>query len=306
MDTYAGGIYDTWQREMRVCHASNFEKFFLFSIPSGELSHSELQNILDKTSSKQEFLDVLKSMQEQDVLQNALDQFSSYIDQIPIENKSEFVTALLEIGDEVDHDNAGFSFDSSHISIVRLLLWYLRRIDSADERGEVLVASFELPNSGLSIIETILQRDQERRTKQDPDLFLSDATFDKLKVIFVSKLDALSENSPNDLIQHPHLGSFIWRWKRWGDENKVKSWLAEQANQIENCTALLLAFLRVGSSQALGDYVARRTTSIEIESIEEFFPVELLITTVSGLNQAELNEYESEAVEAFERAIRER
>ena len=304
--TYAGGIYDTWQREMRVCHASNFEKFFLFSIPSGELSHSELQNILDKTSSKQEFLDVLKSMQEQDVLQNALDQFSSYIDQIPIENKSEFVTALLEIGDEVDHDNAGFSFDSSHISIVRLLLWYLRRIDSADERGEVLVASFELPNSGLSIIEIILQRDQERRTKQDPDLFLSDATFDKLKVIFVSKLDALSENSPNDLIQHPHLGSFIWRWKRWGDENKVKSWLAEQANQIENCTALLLAFLRVGSSQALGDYVARRTTSIEIESIEEFFPVELLITTVSGLNQEELNEYESEAVEAFERAIRER
>lgn len=301
--TYAGGIYDTWHREMRVCHESNFEKYFLFSIPSGELSNSALQDMLDKTSSKLEFLNILTTLQEQGILQNALSQFGAYIDKIPMENKFDFVSALLEIGDEVDHDNASFSFNNSNISIVRLILWYLRRIDSIDERGSVLVSSFKEPTSGLSIVETILQGDQERRGKQDTDLFLSDNDFEELKSLFVNKLDSLSEHSPKELIQHSHFGSFIWRWKRWGDEGKVKSWLSAQAQDKENCATFLQAFLRVGSSQAMGDYVARRTTQIDIESIEEFFPAENLVSTLGELNRSELNKSELEAIEAFERAI---
>jgi predicted KAP-like P-loop ATPase len=301
--SYAGGIYDTWHREMRVCHASNFDKYFLFSVPSGELSNSALQDMLNKTVSKEGFIDALITLKEQGILQNALSQFGAYVNQIPMDNKHQFIGALLETGDEVDSDNSSLSFNSSHISIVRLVLWYLRRIDSIEERGEVLLSCFNDPASGLSIVESILQADQERRTRQDTDLLLSDAHFDALKSIFVNKLDTLAQNNPDDLMRHKQLSSVIWRWKRWGNEELVQTWLSEQAQKSEYCTILLQTFLRVGSSQSMGDYVARRTTQIEIESIEEFFPVAYLVTSLSQLNRNELGKSEIEAIEAFEIAI---
>jgi hypothetical protein len=220
-----------------------------------------------------------------------------------MDNKHQFIGALLETGDEVDSDNSSLSFNSSHISIVRLALWYLRRIDLIEERGEILLSCFNEPTSGLSIVESILEGDQEKRVRQDTDLLLSDAHFDALKSIFVNKLDTLAQDNPDDLIRHKQLSSVIWRWKRWGDEELVQTWLSEQAQKSEYCTILLQTFLRVGSSQSMGDYVARRTTQIDIESIEEFFPVEYLVTSLSQLNRDELNESEIEAIEAFEIAI---
>src|SRR5690606_12684356 len=42
---YSGEFASTWLREMRVCHPSIFDKYFQFSIPSGELSNSDLQEM---------------------------------------------------------------------------------------------------------------------------------------------------------------------------------------------------------------------------------------------------------------------
>ena len=55
---------------------------------------------------------------------------------------------------------------------------------------------------------------------------LRDEEFDLLKVEFVRKWT--SEYNSNELLSHEHLVSFLYRWKRWGDENKVTDWLKLQ------------------------------------------------------------------------------
>jgi len=46
---------DQWFKAMRICHPSNFDKYFQFSIPTGEISHSELQEMLELTSDREAF-----------------------------------------------------------------------------------------------------------------------------------------------------------------------------------------------------------------------------------------------------------
>jgi predicted KAP-like P-loop ATPase len=68
---YSGDFANTWLREMRVCHPNNFDKYFQFSIPSGELSNSDLQDMLSLTANSDRFSSFVLSLEERGILNNA-------------------------------------------------------------------------------------------------------------------------------------------------------------------------------------------------------------------------------------------
>ncbi|TOG74260.1 NTPase, partial [Vibrio parahaemolyticus] len=139
-------------------------------------------------------------------------------------------------------------------------------------------------SSGISIVEHILLGDENRREKSDADQILRDEEFDLIKVEFVRKLDEMSKNNSNELLSHEHLVSFLYRWKRWGDENKVTDWLKLQANTVEGCITLLKGFVGKSSSQAMGDYVVKVTTYIKLESIEDFLEIAPIEEKLRGID----------------------
>ena len=196
---YSGDFANTWLREMRVCHPSNFDKYFQFSIPSGELSNSDLQEMLSLTADADRFPSFILSLKERGILKNALSQFESFTDEIPLENGSTYIKGIIDIGDQVDHESIGFTMFSSNTHAVRLVVGFLRRIDDLEERGKLLIECFKASN-GISIVEHILQGDENRRKKSDADQILRDEEFEQLKAEFVKKLDEMSVNSPTELL----------------------------------------------------------------------------------------------------------
>lgn len=252
---YSGEFSSTWLREMRVCHPSNFDKYFQFSIPSGELSNSDLQEMLSLTADSDRLSSFILSLKERGILKNALSQFESFTDEVPLENGRAYIKGVLDIGDQIDHESIGFTMFSSNTHAVRLVVWFLRRIDDLEERGKLLLECFKA-SKGLSIVEHILQGDENRREKADADQILRDEEFELLKAEFVKKLDEMSENAPGELLSNEHLVSFLYRWKRWGNENKVVNWLKSQTQTAEGCLTLLKRFASKSSSHAMGDYVS--------------------------------------------------
>jgi predicted KAP-like P-loop ATPase len=93
---YASDFGDNWLREVRVCHPSIFDKYFQFSIPSGELSNSDLQEMLSLTSNSQEFSSFILSLQDRGILKNALAQFESFTDDIQLDHGFNYLKALLD------------------------------------------------------------------------------------------------------------------------------------------------------------------------------------------------------------------
>ncbi|EGQ8103621.1 NTPase [Vibrio parahaemolyticus] len=302
---YSGDFFSTWLREMRVCHPSNFDKYFQFSIPSGELSNSDLQEMLSLTADSDRFSSFILSLKDRGILKNALSQFESFTDDIPLGNGHSYIKGILDIGDQIDHESTGFTMFSSNTHAVRLVVWFLRRIDNLEERGKLLLECFKA-SSGISIVEHILLGDENRREKSDADQILRDEEFDLIKVEFVRKLDEMSKNNSNELLSHEHLVSFLYRWKRWGDENKVTDWLKLQANTVEGCITLLKGFVGKSSSQAMGDYVVKVTTYIKLESIEDFLEIAPIEEKLRGIDESKFDSKEREALKAFQEALEKR
>lgn len=302
---YAGDFGNTWLREMRVCHPSNFDKYFQFSIPSGELSNSDLQEMLSLTSDSEALSSFILSLKEREILKNALSQFESYTDEVPLDNGYSYIKALLDIGDVIDHESVGFTMFSSNTHAVRLVVWFLRRIDNIEERGDLLHRCFAA-SEGLSIVEHILQADENRREKSDPDIVLGDRSFAAIKQEFVLKLVSLAEKSPDLLMTHEHLVSFLYRWKRWGDEGKVLAWIKSQTDNADGCIKLLKAFVTKSSRQGMRDYVAKVSSIIRLESIEKFIEVEPIKQLISGVDMNSLDDKSKEAILAFNDALERR
>lgn len=302
---YAGDFASTWLREMRVCHPSNFDKYFQFSIPSGELSNSDLQDMLSLTVDSARFSSFILSLKDRQILKNALSQFESFTDDIPLQNGPSYIKGILDIGDQIDHESIGFTMFSSNTHAVRLVVWFLRRIDELEERGKLLLACFKA-SKGISIVEHILQGDENRREKGDPDQILRDDEFELLKSEFVKKLDEMSENVPSELLSNEHLVSFLYRWKRWGDEDKVINWLKSQTQTAEGCLSLLKRFLGKSSSQAMGDYVVKIHTYIKLENIENFLEIALIQERLKGIDEDKLDSQDKEALKAFHIALEKR
>lgn len=302
---YASDFGNTWLREMRICHPSNFDKYFQFSIQKGELSNSDLHEMLSLTSDSESFVSFILSLQERGILKNALAQFESFTDEVPLENGYAYVKGLIDIGDQIDHESVGFTMFSSHTHAIRLVIWFLRRIDDMEERGNLLLKCFK-ESDGISIVEHILQGDENRREKADKDIILQDSKFEKLKQDFVQKLDDMAENSPEKLMTNEHLVSFLYRWKRWGNDDKVTTWLKSQTESVSGCINLLKRFVRKSSTQSMHDYVVKVTNNINLESIEHFIEIEPIIIKIRNIDEKELDSKAKEAIQAFNEALEKR
>ena len=168
---YSEDFNDRCLKEMRVCHPSNFDKYFQFSIPSGELSNSDLQNMLKLTSDSDSFSSLILSFKELGILQNALSQFGAFTNEIPLQNQFDYIKGILDIGDQVDHESTGFTESSSNVHAARLVFMFLRRIENLNDRGKLLLECFQA-SRGMSIVQRILQDEENRRKGSDSNLSL--------------------------------------------------------------------------------------------------------------------------------------
>lgn len=303
--SYSGTYANTWLREMRICHPSNFDKYFQFTIPQGELSHSDLKEMLALTSDAERFASFIESLSERGIVKNALAQFESFTGEVPIENGHDYVKGLLDVGDKLEHESVGFTMFSANTHAVRLVVWFLRRIENIDDRSSLLLDSFKA-SDGLSVVEHILMADENRREKADVDVVLSEDQFDAIKKEFIRKLEFMAENKPETLMNHDHLASLLYRWMRWGSDSNVVSWLQKQIQNADGCIRLLAAFVTKSTSQTLGEYSVTISNNINLNNIENFIPVASIVEKVSKVNIESLDAKSREAVEAFNIALERR
>jgi len=302
---YSGDFASGWLKEMRVCYPSNFDKYFQFSIPSGELSNSDLQEMLSLTDDADKLSSFILSLKERNILKNALSQFESFTGDIPLKNGNSYIKGILDIGDQIDYELIGLTAFSSHSNAVRLVVWFLRRIEDKGKRGKLLLECFKASN-GISIVEYILQSDENRREKSEADQILLDGEFDQLKTEFVKKLDKMSVDSPDKLLAHEHLVSFLYRWRRWGDENKVMDWLKLHTQSAEGCIKLLRRFVGKSSFYGMGDYVVKYTTHFKLNDFENFLDVSPIQEKLRDFDENKLDSEAQVALKAFQDALEER
>ncbi len=304
---YGSDFSDEWFKELRICHPDIFPRYFQFSIPIGDISQSELEEIIDLSTDRKALEDKLNSLMDKGLLKAALNQLDAYKQDIPIENSNDFIPALMDIGGKTEDKSGGFTGFSAHMHLMRIVLWYLRQEEDVKKRGELLLSAFSKAN-GLSVMSHILAGEVSRRKKEEAvDLLLTDdATFEKVKKIFVEKLKSNAENEPRQLLQDNHLARLLFGWREWGEIETIRAWLLKNVIDFEGLLIFLEGFTSQSVSQGMGDYIARVKHRINLGSIEEFFPLDRLRELLENGDKQNLTERQRQVLDALELAFERR
>ncbi|MCL9783916.1 KAP family NTPase, partial [Vibrio sp. S4M6] len=289
--------------DLRICCDSHFNKYFQFSVPLGQISHSDIQEIISLTSDREVFLNRLLQLQKNGLLKQFLYDFESFSVEVPLINKYEYVRALIDIGDMLEKETlTGLASIRTIDHLERILVQYLRRIECIEERSSLVFDCFK-DSSALVVVEGILIADESRRKDKSHNLVLSDAVFNNMKEEFVNKLNDMSENSPDELMSNEHLASFLYRWSNWGEESIVTDWLASQTYTLEGCLRLIKHLVTETTIYESSRYAPKRLYGIKLTDKEKFIPIKKISTVLDDSNIEGLSSPDKQAIEYFQEAL---
>lgn len=302
--SYGADFQDAWFKELRVCHAEVFSRYFQLAIPVDDISQSELENLIELSSDRDGLVNALNALKERGLLKSALSQLDAYKQDVLIEHSGTFVPALMDIGDTVEDKSIGFLGIGAHTHLVRIVLWYLRQEESVETRGKLLLTAFS-KSTGLSIMASILSGEINRRkdTGKEALLLTDDDTLETAKSALVEKIASAAKNDPGTFLQHEYLAQLLYIWREWGEAEKAPYWVKENVVSPDHLLVFLDSFTSQVTSQGFGDYTAQIKYRINLGSVEAYIPLETIHTLHSMISKEELNERQQQIFDALNNAI---
>lgn len=255
---YSSDFDEIWLRELRVCHQKIFDRYFHFMIPEGDISKSDIQLILNLANNREKLVAYLKELEKRGILPAMLDRLEAYKERIDISHAESFVTAIMDIGDDLPDDRAMFNIMTSSRHASRIIIWYLLQEPNADERWNILRKAMT-GTKGLHLVVDIAahELDEEGRKKTPKASLVSDDRREEIKALALEKIRVAA--SDGRLINNQRIEFILWRWREWAPESESKKWIVEAIKSDSGFLAILNTFTHKILSQGMGSYVAQET-----------------------------------------------
>ncbi len=302
---YRSGFEERWYRELRVCHPEVFDRYFHFAIPEGDIPQADLDRLLSLIGQREELVATFRALNHRGLLAVALNRLEAYKEHLDLRYAEAFVTALLDVGDDLPERPASFFAISADMHAVRIIHWYLKQEQDCKQRGHILKAAFKATTGiYLPVMKTSLE-DSKQEQQRDPETFAVDAEdLQDLREICVAKIREAAASGA--LKSHPQMVYILYRWSEWTSPEEPREWVGKLVESEEGLLALLTAFLQQSTSHGMGDHVARVYWYISLKSLEDFIPASLLAEKTQQLQLERLNDKERKAIHAFQKALKRR
>jgi hypothetical protein len=302
---YGSDWVERWLRERRMCADRYFSRYFALRVPDGQISDSEFLDFIDNTNDRGYIEKAFAGYRERNLLPDLLHRLDEISGKLPLASADVLMPVLFDLGEEFPNA-MGFSTYMPFISIWRTSYWYIRSVSDLDERGELFLRA--LGNcKGLAVPATLIGLDIDERAKEgnDSDLILRDDQMELAKRLWIEKLTSVIQD-PTRLFTSTHFVSFLYRWREYGKEQEVLTWVRSLVTQQQILPKFLLAFAREQESQTIGDYVTRKTTIFDLNALLPFVDLSCLLELARALPENELDEKEHYARASFLEAAEEK
>jgi predicted KAP-like P-loop ATPase len=303
---YSADFDDTWFREGRVCSAQLFDRYFKLAIPSGDISQATLDRLRRATGNRDELRSELRALAAAGQLGTAMNRLEAYKEDVPLDDAVPFVTALMDIGDELPSDKGGVFSIGADMHASRIIYWFLRREPDEGRRLEVLREAIKttdglyLPVFKVSLEEgTRKEGERERSAK-----LVGDAGLAELQRLCLEKIRAAANDGR--LERHPRLAYILFRWREWGDAEEPREFCRRLAPTREGAVSLVAAFLQESRSWGMQDRVARRNLYFRPSLLAEFVEPETVEGTLETVPLESLADDQRQAVVVFRAAMERR
>ncbi len=302
---YSSDFEEEWYRDLRVCHIDVFDRYFHFTIPEGDISQADIDRILSLTGNREELVTEFKSLSRRGLLVVALNRLEAYKERINLHHAVPFITALMDIGDELPEEVVGFFSIGTDMHISRIIHWNLKQEKDVKKRGDILKKAMkETIGLYIPVMKTSIEDSKQERQKAPDSFAVNEDDLKDLINICVEKITRATESGA--LICHPKMEYILYHWREWTSPEEPKKWVARLIETQAGLLSFLSSFLSQTKSHGMGDHVYRTHWRISLESIENFISADRLAEKIKALKNESLAEKEQIAVSTFQKALKRR
>lgn len=294
---FGSNYQQEWFRDRRICSFDVFDRYFLLRIPDRDISHTEIKTVLNNAGNRERLVTTLRMFLDQGRLTTLLNRLDAYKEEIDIAVAEQFITGLLDVGDELPETPPDFLEISPADYASRVIYWYLRQEKDAAKRAQVLRSSIEKSN-GLFLPTLVVGREENR--KQSEDRLVGDTDLDVLKSLCLRKIQECAAN--NTLGEKSRLIGILYSWQHWGDESESKAWV-EKFIRSGGVVTFLKAALHQTTSLTVNHYAQKITEKIPMHYIEDFVAADTVDEAVKSVNLSQLDERGLKAISEWQETL---
>ena len=277
-----------WLIEKRVCTDRMFDRYFDLQIRQGTLSESDFQSFLDNSGNPDSIQASVRALKEARLLPSLAIRLDEDVSQLPIDRIDIILPTLFEIGNEMLAEFRQDTWNAAYISCWRAASWFLRRLSKQSERVQTLETALRTSDS-LSVPATLISLDQEaRHTGADREYLFDDDGFEKLKTLWVTRIEELSKD-PDFLLNSNHFVSLLYRWSDFsGSLDAPRNFVMSKIHDRQTLVRIIARFVSISTVHSAGDRVSRKYEKFQRKPIEDFLGVDFLSKTIPTIDTIDL------------------
>lgn len=294
----------SWSNNLRVCATNNFDSYFTL-IPGGdeeELSQFEIEEILSKTNSVEDFEKIIREYIEKKKIRKVLQRIQDFTgDQARIsqDNAKNVVMALFNISDDLPEEKVGMWDFGIDMDLMRIIYQLLKRETDKNKNFEILKEAIP-PSRGLfgPVQKVSLESSRKEKGKDSDEFVVPEDKIEDLQKLCLEKIEGTSSD---DLLKHKNLLYILYRWKEWSKDSKWKDFIKTISDNNQKLLVFIAKFVSESRSQTIGDYGTRVTKKFNYKSLSAFLDLEDLKTKLEAIKKENSEQYQTnkEAIDLF-------
>src|SRR3990167_4888183 len=293
-----------WSNNLRVCATNNFDSYFTL-IPGGdeeELSQFEIEEILSKTNSAEDFEKVIREYIEKKKIRKVLQRIQDFTgdqNRISQDNAKNVVKALFNISDDLPEEKVGMWDFGADMDLMRIIYQLLKRETDKSKNFEMLKEAIPMSKGLFGPVQKVSLEASRKEKDKDSDEFV--VPEDKIEELQKLCLEKIKSKSTDDLLKHKNLLYILYRWKEWDKEERWKEFIKEVSGDDIKLLLFTAKFISETKSQTIGDYGVKITKKFNYKSVNDFIDLKEIKTKLEEVKKQDNELYKSnkESIDLF-------
>ena len=213
-------------------------RYFLLSIPEGDVSQADLDTLLASTGDRDRLVERFNDLKKRGLLAVALDRFEAYKQKVNLDDAVPFIAALFDIGDDLPEGSGGMLEAGTWMHASRIIRWYLMKEPELAKRHSHLADAMRM-SEGLYLpaMKVALETDSQKEGRPPSERLLDDNSVDELKTLCLDKIRQAAGSAR--LAADSKLGTLLGIWVEWGGPDEPRAWVENLTQSGEGLVTFL-------------------------------------------------------------------
>ncbi len=303
LDGNSSNSSEEWEQELRICSPERFNFYFQLGIPFGEISESQIVELIASLTDKEAFKGLILQFKEEKRLRKVLTKLLRHRSDLDEAKTKTSLLAFWELEKQIDDGReAVFDLDDVDTQVLRFAYHVLKQLPAENRKGLLADLIPECPTLYYPVhLIAVLRQGIEKEIQRGEGAILTDAELKELEQLLVGKIKTSATNGT--ITDEKNLTLILYRWREWESTDAVSTYISN----LISTRGGLLTFIKSFVSKVLstgGNY-----NTMNRSSIGELYPIveiETLINAITDEELAQMTPQEKEAIDLFKNPRKDR